>query len=232
MRNGPQRLPCPACLGVALETVHITNGARVDHCRRCGGTWLMRGQIARLRALSTKALTVMIRRADDAGFLCHGCHAPMHRDAAKCEACGWKNSLDCPDCGKPMRRRTERNVAVDVCRACEAVWLDHHELSAIWAGAAAVAMTQASGGSNLSLVPDGGDLLDIFVHAPDLAMGAVRGVAHVAEAGVEAAAHAPGLLSSLPEVAGGALEIVGDLAGAVFEIIVTIIGGIFEGFSL
>lgn len=234
------RLSCPACLGVALEVASVTSGAKINHCKRCGGTWLLRGQIARLRMVPARALRIMIRRADDAGFLCHDCHAPIDRDAAQCEACGWKNRLECPSCGQSLRRQSENNVTVDVCRPCEGVWLDHHELSALWAGAATVAVAQTTSGSNLALDPEPGDLLEILFHAPDLAFTAARGAAHAAGAGLdaaghmagsamEAASHAPGLLSSLPEAAGGALELVGDLAGAVFELIATIIGGIFEG---
>jgi Zn-finger nucleic acid-binding protein len=240
MRKAPIRLSCPPCLGVALETATLANGAKVGHCRRCGGTWLLRGQIPRLRAIPANALRVMFHRADDAGFLCHGCHAPMDRNAAWCSTCGWNNRMECPDCGKPMRRQSEHGVTVDVCRGCEGVWLDHHELSALWAGAATMAVAQTSNGSSVGFAPDAGDLLEVLFHAPDLAFAAARGVGHVAGAGMElagraagsaleAAAQTPGLLSSLPEATGGALEIVGELAGAVFELIATIIAGIFEG---
>ncbi|HYR09708.1 MAG TPA: zf-TFIIB domain-containing protein [Longimicrobium sp.] len=231
MRKPAIRLECPACLGVPLEVMRFTHGASVRHCRRCGGTWIVRGQIPRLRTVSSQVMRTIIRRAEDAGFLCHACHVPMDRDAAECEACGRDNALECPDCGKPLRRQTERGVTVDVCGPCEAVWLDHHELSAIWAGAATLAVAQASSGNNLALTPDA-DLLEIFVHAPDLAVGAVRGAAHAAQASVEAAANAPEMLSAVPDALGALLEIAGNVAGAVFELILEVICGILEGFSI
>lgn len=222
MRKRPQRLECPACVGVVLETGSVSNGAMLDHCPRCGGTWLMHGQIPRLRAESTRAVEIMIRRADDASFLCHDCHGPMHRDDASCRGCGWKNALECPDCTRPMRRETARNVTVDVCRLCEAVWLDHHELSAIWVGAATVALAQGNVGDTLSSLADASnalDLLDVFIHAPDLVIGAARGAGHVARAGMEVASHAPGVLSAVPEALVGFFEVAGDVAGTVFGVI-------------
>lgn len=237
MHSAPMRLACPACLGVALESAAVADGVRIHHCGRCGGTWLLRGQIARLRAVSAGAVRTMITRATDAGFLCHGCHAPMERDAARCPSCSWVNTLECPSCGRWMRRTSERDVTVDVCRGCEAVWLDHHELSALWAAAAAVAVVQG-GGTNLAAAgADAGSfLLDALWYAPDLTVGAVRGAvylagegmelaSHAAGAGLEAVSNAPGLFSVLANV----LEVAGDVAGTVFGVIAEVIGAIFEG---
>ncbi len=234
MPRAPIRLACPACLGVAMASSTLMNGGTVDHCRRCGGTWLLRRHIDRLRAMPANALRVMIHRADDAGFLCHGCHVPMNRDAASCPACGWKNRLECPDCLAPMRHQSGNGVTVDVCRECQGVWLDHHELSAaLWTAVAATAALQSPGGTDSAVAAfgDASSLLDVLWYMPDLASGVMRGAGDMAGMGLEAASHAPGVLSSLPEAAGGALELVGELAGAVFELIAAILGGIFEGLS-
>jgi Zn-finger nucleic acid-binding protein len=232
MAVAPMRLACPACLGVALESAPVANGVRVHHCARCGGTWLFRAQMALLRTVPASAVATMTRRANDAGFLCNRCHVPMDRSAAACPACRWKNALECPSCGKRLRRRSEKGVTVDVCRGCEALWLDHHELSLLWA-AAAGAVVQARGGTGLDVATGAGDLLEVLVHAPDLAFAAARGVVHLAGSGIElagqAASHAPALLSSLPEMIGPALEVAGDVAGSVFGVILEIVGGIFDG---
>jgi len=231
------RLSCPACLGVALETVSAAPGVDIDHCRRCGGTWILREQTARLRTVPIAAMRAAITRAQDAAFACHGCHAPMDRDAAACLACRWDNALECPECGKTMRRQTERDVTVDVCRGCKAVWLDHHELSSIWAVAAAgaVAASGAAGRIGEAGADAGSFLLDALWYAPDLVVhtayyGAQAG-AHVVGAAAEAAAHAPGLLAATPELVAGAAEVAGEAAGGVFEFIAEIIGGIFEAFG-
>jgi Zn-finger nucleic acid-binding protein len=224
-------MECPACLGVAMESASVADGLKVHHCGRCGGTWLRGAQIPRLREVPASALRTMITRRDDASFLCHGCHQPMERDAGRCEACEWRNTLDCPDCGKPMHRERRRDVTVDVCRGCKAVWLDHHELDSLWAVAAAgaVAATQ-QGQSLLAAGADAGDfLLEALWYAPDLTVNAVGLTVRAAGAGVEALSHAPGLLASLPELLGGFAEVAADVAGAVFGLIAEIIGGLFDG---
>ncbi|HLM68999.1 MAG TPA: zf-TFIIB domain-containing protein, partial [Longimicrobium sp.] len=209
----------------------------IHHCGRCGGTWLLRAQIAPLRAVSASAVRAMITRAAEAGFLCHGCHAPMERDAAHCPSCSCVNTLECPSCSKWMRRTSERDVTVDVCRGCEAVWLDHHELSALWTAAAALAVVHGGGTNVVAAGADAGSfLLDALWYAPDLTVGAVRGAtylagegmeltSHAAGAGLEAVSNAPGLFSGLANV----LEAAGDVAGAVFGLIAEVIGGIFGG---
>ncbi|HEY0017823.1 MAG TPA: zf-TFIIB domain-containing protein [Longimicrobium sp.] len=230
----PMRLACPACLGVALEKVSAAPGVEIDHCRRCGGTWILREQTARLRAVPASALRATITRSQDAAFVCHACHVPMERDAAFCPWCKWKNALECPECGKAMSRRSERGTAVDVCRGCRAVWLDHHELASIWAVAAAGAVAHYGAAGQMNPALDAGSfLLDALWYAPDLVAhtayyGAQAG-AHVVGAAAEAAAHAPGLLASTPELVAGAAEVAGEAAGGVFSFIAEIIAGIFGG---
>jgi Zn-finger nucleic acid-binding protein len=230
----PMRLECPACLGVALEKVSVAPGAEIDHCRRCGGTWIHREHTARLRASPADALRATLTRADDAPFLCHSCHVPMGRDAAFCVWCKWKNTLECPECGKEMRRHTEREVTVDVCRGCSRIWLDHHELASIWAGAAAGAVAHYAAAGQMNPALDASSfLLDALWYAPDLvvqtAYFGAHAAAHVVSAGAEAAAHVPGLLASTPEMVAGAAEVAGEAAGGVFSLIAEIIMGIFEG---
>lgn len=230
----PQRLACPACLGVALEKVTAAPGADVGHCRRCGGTWIHREQTARLRARPADALRATLTRADDAAFLCHSCHSLMERDADVCRWCKWKNALECPECGREMRRHAQRDVTVDVCRGCNGVWLDHHELASLWAVAAAGAVAHYGAAGQMNPALDAGSfLLDALWYAPDLvAHTAYAGVqlgAHAARAGVEAAAHAPELLAATPELVAGAAEVAGEAAGSVFGLIAEIIAGIFEG---
>ncbi|HST62282.1 MAG TPA: zf-TFIIB domain-containing protein [Longimicrobium sp.] len=233
MHNGPMRLACPACLGVVLAHTNVAQETTLDHCGRCGGTWIPRTQIDRLRAVPAEAVRAMVTRADDAGFLCHSCHSPMDRNAARCAGCRWSNALECPSCGKGLERTTAQGVTVDVCRRCEGVWLDHHELSSLWAAAAAVAVANHGGVlDGMSSLADASSLLDVLFYAPDLVHGAayvavegVELVSNVAGAGLEAASNAGGLLSGVGDVLG----VVGDAAGAVFGVIGDVFS-IFDGF--
>lgn len=228
MPEAPMRLECPACLGLALQRNAVAQDTTLDHCGRCGGTWIPRAQVPRLRAVPTQTVRAMITRAGDAGFLCHSCHTPMERDAASCSACAWKNTLGCPSCGKGLRRVTEQGVTVDVCRRCEGLWLDHHELSSLWAAAAAVAVAHHGGVlDDLSSVADASSLLDVLFYAPDL----VRGTAYVAGEGVELVANVAGTVSEaggLFSAVGGVLEVAGDAAGAVFGVIADVFS-LFDG---
>jgi Zn-finger nucleic acid-binding protein len=226
------RLECPACLGLALQRNAVAQGTTLDHCGRCGGTWILRAQIQRLRAVPTHTVRAMIKRADDAGFLCHSCHTPMERDAASCSACKWKNHLECPSCGKGLQRTSEQGVTVDVCRGCQGVWLDHHELSSLWAVAAAAAVANHGGVlDGMSSVADASSLLDVLFYAPDLVRGTVyvagegvELVSNVAGAGLEAAATGGGHSAAV----GAPLEVAGDAAGAVFGVIGDVFS-IFDG---
>lgn len=230
MRKAPLRLACPACLGVALESVSVAEGVTVRHCVRCGGAWIPRAQAPRLRALPTAAVQAALTRREDASFVCHNCHAVMDRDAHACAACLWSNTLECPDCGRPMRRETRDGLTVDVCRACSAAWLDHPDLRALWTVAAAGAIAGTTVGGRIATTAGdaGGFLLDTLWWAPDLAFGAVHASAHVAGAGIEALSHAPEMLAGLPDAAGGVAEAASDAAGGVFSLIADVIGGLFD----
>lgn len=233
MRSAPLRLACPACLGVALESVSVADGVKVRHCARCGGAWLPRAQAPRLRAVPAAAVRATLTRREDASFVCHNCHAVMDRDAPACAACLWSNTLECPECGRAMRRETKDGLSVDVCRPCAAAWLDHHDLSLLWAAGAAGAIAGATMGSKVASAgaDAGGFLLDTLWWAPDIAVGVVHASAHMAGAGMEALSHAPEMLAGLPDAAGGAAEVASEAAGGVFSLIADVIGGIFVGFG-
>jgi Zn-finger nucleic acid-binding protein len=214
---------------VVLKPVPVVPGLDVHHCGRCGGTRILREQAERLRAESAAAIRATQPRRADASFACHGCHMPMERDHGACASCGWKNRLECPECGVTMRRHAQDGLAVDVCRGCRAVWLDHHELAALWTVAAAGAVAH-SPTSGYTVEDPGGFLLDVLWYAPDLVSGAAHASVHVARAGVEAASHLPRLVTATPEAMAGAAEAAGEAAGGVFGFIAEVIAGIFGGF--
>ncbi|MQA91250.1 MAG: hypothetical protein GEU90_13635, partial [Gemmatimonas sp.] len=132
------RLPCPVCLGTMMEKVRLggsRQGLEVDHCRRCGGVWFEPGEVQQLRSAPQDELWTKLGERSSTPTLCHDCHAPLERSAERCSGCGASNLLDCPDCAHPMHVELYSGLRLDVCRRCNGVWFDHHELEAIWGAA-------------------------------------------------------------------------------------------------
>jgi Zn-finger nucleic acid-binding protein len=219
------RYPCPVCLGVTMDTLRIGEGdsvLEIDHCTRCGGAWFDAGEAERLHTYPSAALWARIsRRGDDVVTPCHRCHAPIDRAAEKCEACGWKNLLDCPVCERLMIRREFGDVHVDVCRSCKGVWFDHSELDTIWkAKEIVIRRRQGIGAGDIA----GNVALDMLWFGPDIAVHAVAGAAH-------AAAHVPGMLAAAPEAAVTVVSAAGDAAGGIFDAIAGILEALFGLFD-
>jgi Zn-finger nucleic acid-binding protein len=225
------RLPCPVCLGVQMEKVQIGAGQRditLDHCTRCGGVWFEKGEAQQLARFSPSDLWKVIPpRQTVASPPCHGCHAPLARDAERCAACGTKNELKCPMCDRTMERRQHAGLTLDVCSSCKGVWFDHAELRSVWSLAIAeLSRTQPGRGAGALAV--GGDvLLESLFWAPGLTLHAGAAMAH----GVGSAASALGNVSvdGAASAAMGAAEAVGGAAEGLFEMIMDIIGSIFDG---
>jgi Zn-finger nucleic acid-binding protein len=205
------RWPCPVCVGVAMEKAPLggTSGSlTIDYCPRCGGLWFDRGEVGQLAKRSPSVIRQFVaERADRIRPPCHGCLAPLDRDAEKCPACGHRNELDCPRCDRPMERRAHAGLVLDLCSKCHGVWFDNAELSSIWRinVTAATARARSKRGSRAA---DAGDvLLNAMFWTPDLVLY-----------GGMAAGHA----------AGAAVEVVGDAAEGVFATVMEIIAGLFD----
>jgi len=213
------RLRCPVCLGVMMDKVRVGRGApvEIDHCGRCGGVWLEYGEVQLLRRQPAAALwTAIVRReAEEAAATpCHDCHAPFGRTLPECPSCGWKSVIDCPCCGRPMKRESQGGIDLDVCHGCKGAWCDHHELDAIWTVQASMALERHPAGSTAAHAGanTGEVMLDVLFYGPDLVSAAahtVSGIAHVAT-------HAPEMVQAAGEAAGG-----------VFHVIVAVFEGVF-----
>ena len=224
MRSLETRYPCPVCLGVAMTKTPVgRDGTLVlDHCARCGGVWFDAGELQRLRSRRADLLWKAIARREEAfRMACHSCHAFMDRNAPECQACGWKNVLDCPVCAQPMQSATQHGVKLDACRSCKGVWFDHEELMSIWRLELASSLRRhevaAPGvGQTGALV-----VLEALTYSPWLALEGVHAAGHVIDASASALAHAP-------EAVGGVVEVAGEAASGVFAAIVEIISGLFD----
>jgi Zn-finger nucleic acid-binding protein len=224
------RLPCPVCLGVLMEKVVMGSATSVlvlDHCARCGGVWFGKGEAQQLTRHSPAELWKHIPPRESAPKPpCHGCGAPLDRDAASCAVCGTKNELECPVCDKTMQRRQHSGLTLDVCARCKGVWFDHAELKSLWSITLADAnRSRRSRAADAAAV--GGDvLLESLFWAPglviDTGVAAVHGIGHVAGAlgglSVDGAASA----------ALGAADVVGSAAEGLFETIMGIIASVFD----
>lgn len=225
------RLPCPVCLGVQLEKVQLGDGQAgltLDHCTRCGGVFFEKGEAQRLARFTPSDLWKHIPpRQSGPVPPCHGCFAPLARDAEQCAACGTKNELKCPICARVMQRRLYDGLALDVCSSCKGVWFDHVELRSVWSLAIAEFSRKQPGRGSEALAVGGDVLLHSLFWAPGMVVHAGLGVAH----GVSSAAGALGNLSvdGAASAAMGAAEAVGGAAEGVFETIMGIISSIFDG---
>ena len=214
------RWPCPVCVGARMDKVHIKDRAgtlTLDACPRCGGLWFERGELGQLSARKPSAIRTQVpEQVDRVRPPCLGCHAPIDRDAEKCEACGRRNALHCPMCDREMDRREHAGLILDFCKHCHGVWFDNAELSAIWR----VNLAAASGnlgtrrrmrGTHIAAATADG-LVEAMFWSPHLVM-------YGGAAAIEGLGHAAGAAA---EVAGGAAE-------GVFSAVMEIISGLFDG---
>ncbi|MES2178062.1 MAG: zf-TFIIB domain-containing protein [Gemmatimonadota bacterium] len=224
------RLPCPVCLGVQMDKVVVDDGRltlTLDHCTRCGGVWFEKGEAQQLARFSPSDLWRHIPPRQTAPMPpCHGCHAPLDRDAEQCPACGTKNELRCPACDKTMERREHGGLTLDVCASCKGVWFDHIELRSVWSLAIAALGRKRPGRGAEALAVGGDVLLESLFWAPGLTLYTGAAIAH----GVGSAASALGNVSvdGAASAAMGAAEAVGGAAEGVFSAIMDIISSIFD----
>ena len=204
------RFPCPVCL-VQMDKAQVKGRAGVltlDHCNRCGGIWFERGEVQQLALRQPSALWAEVApRADTPKPLCHNCQTPLDRDAAKCEACGRANVINCPSCDDPMKRREVNGLVIDICDRCHGVWFDHKELNAVWKLSMAAAQARRGSRTEEAMAIGGDVLLGSMFWAPGLVIEGAVGAAHLGGAAIEAA--------------GGAAE-------GVFEAILGFISSLFE----
>ena len=231
------RWPCPVCPGLAMDKVRVEGpaGALVlDHCRRCGGVWFERAEMAQLERHPQEAFRTLVpRRAEPVHTACHWCQSPMHRDLPDCPACQRPNVLSCPQCGREMTRRERDGLVLDFCGKCEGVWFDHAELDHIWRASVAAVRDRhlrRGGRTATALQTGGGAVLEAMFWAPDLVFYGAYAAGHAAAAATSAAAEAASHVSAAgaAEAVTAAASVAGDAAGSVFEALLSIIAGIFE----
>lgn len=225
------RWPCPVCLGVRMEKRAVgPDGAVVlDHCSRCGGLWLEKGETVALRRLRPADLLPHLTPRDGVHAMrCRRCEGMVPRDAEACPACGAAPRIDCPSCDRALESRTVQGLRLDFCRPCQGVWVDHRELASLW-HLSAVAVGHRRGHGTDGALQATGDTAasgvgDILFYAPDLVFYGGEAVARAAAGGL---ANAPELAGAAAEAAGGMVEVAGEVAAYAFGFIVEAICSLF-----
>lgn len=99
---------CPHCIEAPLRPVMVEGaGVEIDHCTRCEGLWLDRGELENLLGDTAASLS-------------------LPADAHRTRRC-------CPDCRKTMYTfyYPRTFVEIDMCVQCSGVWLDSNEFQEI-----------------------------------------------------------------------------------------------------
>jgi Zn-finger nucleic acid-binding protein len=107
-------IACPKCDEV-LDRLS-SGGVEVDICESCGGIWLDRGELAKLKIrANTEDLAQLAQRASG------GRVVPPTSARIK---------LPCPVCEGVLLPLQIGQVAIDRCQSCQGLWLDRGELEA------------------------------------------------------------------------------------------------------
>jgi Zn-finger nucleic acid-binding protein len=217
------RLPCPACLGVNLSKVTIGPQKLLvlDYCRRCGGIWFESGEVQQLRRARPATLwSEVVQRREAVKMACHSCHALIDRNQSECEGCGWKNTIECPSCARPMKAQSYEGLRLDVCSKCKGIWFDHEELAAIWSLNLEASLVKRRGGAGLD-ADDSFVLMSALAYSPDVLFYGAHAAGYAIQGSVQA-------LGSAPDALAAAAEGAGEAASGVFDAIVSIIEGLFS----
>jgi Zn-finger nucleic acid-binding protein len=102
---------CPKCSSV-LDRVDVRN-VDVDVCPECGGLWLDRGELVKLKLTAAKDLDDLAER--------------MAGDR-KVPPTSSKVKLRCPACNGRLTPLEVPEADLDICETCCGLWLDRGEL--------------------------------------------------------------------------------------------------------
>ncbi len=106
-------MKCPVCdVEMAPKGYGPRKDVMLDHCTRCGGTWLDEGELDRLDECSWSNIE------DASNF------RPAPEDASR--------DLTCPRCQGAFETLVPEDspqIEVDRCRGCRGFWLDDNEMT-------------------------------------------------------------------------------------------------------
>jgi len=115
---------CPVCPSLQMRSVHASD-VQVEVCPSCEGLWFDRGELDLFPDRpSVKSLLAAARLGPSR---CRKLGHLVPRALAACATCR-SEPVRCPACQGRLTLVTTARCAVDVCTACEGVWLDRGEL--------------------------------------------------------------------------------------------------------
>ena len=128
---------CPICERQPLHP-NTVQGVEIETCSGCGGLWFEAGKLERFPDRpAVKALLPLARQAP--GRCRRRGHA-ISRAMVRCSACGGAPA-QCPVCNARLAMVPTSACAMDICIACEGVWLDAGEFEALRGIAARAAVS-------------------------------------------------------------------------------------------
>ena len=122
---------CPLCN--ENMRVRVSQGIEVDHCARCGGLWLDKGEFDPLVAhrFGKDASEAVLEHQSRPPRRCRRCGMLNHIGLVNCERCGAAIALNCPHDQSPMRIVEFSGLEFDHCPSCKGIWIDGDETKAL-----------------------------------------------------------------------------------------------------
>jgi Zn-finger nucleic acid-binding protein len=114
-------MKCPTC-GHILIVVEY-DGIEVDHCQKCGGVWLDKGELELLIEKEYTGVSIKPTSLRQEGGNFFRWFRGMNEERRRL----------CPVCGRKMRKVTVMGVIIDECNK-DGLWLDAGELNTIIEG--------------------------------------------------------------------------------------------------
>lgn len=118
---------CPVCPKWALSVVRAGD-VEIDVCPSCEGMWLDRGELELFP--DRPATRELLSRARLAPSRCRKNAHRVARGLMRCAGCG-SDVCTCPACGQVLSTVGTVACVVEVCTACEGLWLDKGEFEAL-----------------------------------------------------------------------------------------------------
>ena len=112
--------PCPLCENQPLRPLRVSP-VEIDTCPRCHGLWFDRGELERFP--DRPSARSFLAMKGQTFSRCRRSGHPVGRAEAVCPTCR-SEPVRCPACAERLRRVVTSASPVDVCPACEGVWLD------------------------------------------------------------------------------------------------------------